>query len=267
MATYSDCCNACPTVLPTQIQGVAGATGADGTDGVDGVNAFTYTVTDAFVVPAKNANVSVTTVDCSWMAVGQVVYIVGAGYFSVVSKNAGGTSCVLTYLDYAVNYHGATPPTINPGAQISPGGTQLPGVYGLARTDYHVGGSQALTITSSRLLLSTVVLPSTRYFMLFGSARVDFSAATFLTSSTVFLKLRKTSGTAADVTYAVREIATGTVALADWTLDVVTIPPVFYNATANDEIQMYGSISALPYNTPTGAVNIVEASIVAIPID
>lgn len=261
MAASQDCCTPCAsTVPPVNIPGSAGATGPAGADGTDGINAFTFVADPGFVVPALGANVTVPTVDATWMAVGQNVYITGAGYFQVVSVGVNGTSASLEYLDgYAGNTNSGA--TISAGAQISPGGTQ-PTLLPL-QTFYAVSGSQALTETNTMLLSATVTLPTTGSYILSSNVRLDFSAATTAASLTAFLKLRRTNNTPADIANAVREAATGIVTDAENTFTIAMLPDVLYAATAGDTLQLQGSLSGLPY---AGDIIAVEASIVAQPI-
>ena len=113
-----DCCGQCLDVPITQIPGPQGDPGADGTNGTDGSNAFTET-TDSFTMPAVSGNVTVDVLDSTWMAVGQIVFVENAGYFTVNSV-PDAVSVSLTNLGYDGN---AAPTTIIPsGQQVSPGG-------------------------------------------------------------------------------------------------------------------------------------------------
>lgn len=260
MSAGNDCCTPCPTVTTTNIPGTPGATGAAGADGEDGVNAFTFVDAPGFVVPAPGANVTVPTLDCSWMAVGQKVFITGAGTFEVVSRDGAGASCSLEYLeDYVGNTEEGS--AIAEGAQVSPAGTQptfLP-----SQSFYAVAGSQALTASNAQLLSAVVTLPTAGQYIISASVRLDFDSATTTINRTCFLKLRETTNGPADVANAVREVKTGLVTTATGTLTVATLPTVVYTAEAGDTIQLQGSISAVPYS---GDVDVIEATILAHPI-
>lgn len=118
-AANTDCC-ACPDPVVVSVPGTAGAAGATGAAGTNGSNAFTFTSAN-FIVPAINANVTVSVGYSGWMTIGQNVFVEGAGNFEVISF-PGTTSVVLKYLDYTGNTHATE--TINSGAQVSPSGTQ-----------------------------------------------------------------------------------------------------------------------------------------------
>ncbi len=123
MSAPSNCCqSACADVEVISVPGVEGEEGLPGTDGTDGVSAFTLTTAE-FDVPAVSATVEITVVTNAWMAVGEVIFIPGAGYFEVVSKS-GATAVTILYLDYAVNTE--TGETISVGALVTPSGVQGP---------------------------------------------------------------------------------------------------------------------------------------------
>jgi hypothetical protein len=101
--------------------GVSGTRGASGFSGFSGpVGGNAYSTTSAlFVMPSPLANVTVTVDTTAWIAVGQVVYVETAGYFTVYSIG-GATSVVLTNTGYAGNAAAAT--NIASGQQIAPAG-------------------------------------------------------------------------------------------------------------------------------------------------
>lgn len=124
-----DCCAACPDPVVSQVPGPAGPPGGGGTNGTNGVNAYTVT-TAQFTMPAVNATVSVPVAVSSWLAIGEVVFVQSAGYFSVNSV-PDGTHGVLKNLGYTGN---VAPTTVVATAQaVSPGG--LIGVTGAAGTN------------------------------------------------------------------------------------------------------------------------------------
>lgn len=115
MSAASTNCNcACPDPVVVEIPGVEGASGDPG------LNAFTETTGD-FIVPAIGANVTILVETSLWMAVGQPVFVEGAGTFEVISKPSTG-SFVGEYLDYSTNTE--TGNLIATGADVSPGGQQ-----------------------------------------------------------------------------------------------------------------------------------------------
>ena len=116
--------------------GATGAAGADGSDGSAGTNAYTATTAD-FTMPAEGASVTVAVGSSAWATVGQVVYVAGAGHFSVASKPTS-TQLQITNLKvtatgvYASNAAPAS--VIGSGATVSPAGLQ--GTSGTAGSDY-----------------------------------------------------------------------------------------------------------------------------------
>jgi hypothetical protein len=114
-----DCCaSSCDSTVSSNIPGPAGPSGANGNNGTNGTNAFT-TVSAQFVMPAIAGTVVVTVADSSWAAIGQKVFVQGAGYFTVTAKTDG-THMTLQNTGYTGN---AAPAAIIAAAnQISPGG-------------------------------------------------------------------------------------------------------------------------------------------------
>lgn len=255
MSSLSNCCNPCPTTITTEVPGPEGAPGADG---AAGINAFTITTAD-FTVPNISNTVTVQVGNSSWMTVGQNVFVEGAGTFSVSSKPGTG-SAVLEYLDYAGNTHAGA--TISSGAQVSPAGTQ-PSVTLLPTvSSYATGGSQPLTDSSVQLLAQSLTLAAKTY-LLMATYRLDFDIATIAAPDAIALKLRETTNGPADITNAAVGLEAPVVTTQTGTFIQGAFPPVIYAAASGDTIQMFGSINSTPY---AGAVNIVEVSIVAIPL-
>lgn len=120
MSAAKSCDCPCPDPVITEIPGVEGEPGLNGANGAAGINAFTFT-TAAFTVPAIGGSVIVLVASSVWATIGQNIFILGAGYFTVTAK-PGTTSLTLTYLDYAGNTF--TGNVIAAGASVSPAGTQ-----------------------------------------------------------------------------------------------------------------------------------------------
>lgn len=187
----------CSTNLTTQ---TPGPQGNPGTSGTNGKNAFS-TVQTAFVVPAISSSVSVVVDDNSWMVVGQNVFVFGAGYFNVNSL-AGTTVAGLTYLNYVGNTNAGN--TINPGAQISPAGTQPPITSPLPIAN---GGTNAVTAAAARTNLSAAALgansditsltglTSGGTFVCNGATPVTVVAANLTANSVVIISLKTVGGT------------------------------------------------------------------------
>lgn len=166
----------------------------------------------------------------------------------------------LTYLNYAGNTHAGE--TVSAGAGVSPAGTQPSVTLLPAISDYHVGGSQALSDSSVQLLSSTITLAAKTY-LLMATFRLDFSAATFAANETIALKLRETTNGPADIANAVVNLEVPTVTAETGTFIEGAFPPVAYAAAAGDTIEMFGSIANTPYS---GSLEVIELSIVAIPL-
>ncbi len=132
-------------------------------------------------------------------------------------------------------------------------------------TGYGTGTPYTLTATAALAHFGTtdpaVTLPTTGQWLLLARANVKYVAATFAANQTLAVKLRKTSGTAADLASA---FTTNTLRIITTITDSagqLRLPPVVYAATANDTIQLFGNLSVLP---TVGTVQITEAEIVAI---
>jgi hypothetical protein len=255
MSVPIQCCNPCPTV---EVTNIPGAEGADGAPGAAGINAFTITTSD-FVVPNIGDPVTVQVGNSSWAAVGQNVFIAGAGTFSVTSKLGTG-SMTLTYLDYAGNTHAGE--TITAGAQVSPAGTQPTVTLLPAISSYQLAGSQVLTNSSVQLLGASVVLAAKTYLIL-ATFRLDYEVATFASIEAIALKLRETANGPADIANAVVNLQTPTVTAKTGTFIEGAFPAVTYTASNGDTLEMFGSIAATPYS---GSMQVIELSIVAIPL-
>lgn len=157
MSADKSCDCPCPDPVITEIPGVEGTTGVNGTNGAAGINAFTFT-TAAFTVPAIGGEVTVLGGSSVWMAIGQNVFVLGAGTFQVTAK-PGTTSATLTYLDYEGNT--LTGSVIAAGATISPAGTQpaLSFVLPNDLTD-NSGGTASDTIAAG-VGIFTLIIPIT----------------------------------------------------------------------------------------------------------
>lgn len=81
------CCDPCEETLTVNIPGSTGAAGSDGADGSDGASAYTN-VAAAFVIPAVNANVTVSVDTTAWMIPNGVVLVDTGGYYRIVSVNS-----------------------------------------------------------------------------------------------------------------------------------------------------------------------------------
>lgn len=261
--------------------------GSIGSNGVDGVNAYTVTTANV-IIPAIGANVTFPVANSSWMVVGQTVFAsdgTDMGHFAVVSK-ADTISFVGEFLGF--NGDSAAAATINSGAGVSPGGSEIAtpvsvalggtgsatatlaraalGVGGASLTVYAAGTAYSLTNTAAALDFGTtdpaLVITSAGTWLLLARVRVDYTAATFAAVRTGTLKLRRTNNTAADLGNGSASFLTDIITTLTYTLDVLSLPPVIYVTTnANDAITIFGDISVVP---TAGSLDCVQAEIVAI---
>jgi len=104
-------------------QGIAGPTGPPGPQGVGGVSVFS-TLTQPYSLPAVGANPTLAFVqDSSSFAAGQIVFIAGGDYCSVIATNNSNNSLSLQNL----GYNGTPPNTICPaGNNVSGTGPRGP---------------------------------------------------------------------------------------------------------------------------------------------
>lgn len=140
----NNACGGCQPVIP------------QGLPGVNGKNAYTFTTT-SFTMPAVSSSVTLTVQSTGqfsnqWAIAGQIVYIAGAGYFTVVSKT-GNNQITVTNLGYTGN---ATPGvTIASNAGVSPSG--IIGATGAAGA---AGVNGTTNLYSNSSTTSTAVLNS-----------------------------------------------------------------------------------------------------------
>jgi hypothetical protein len=123
--------------------GLIGATGSGGA----GKNAFTNLAAN-FTQPAVNATVSINVGTTAWMAVGQIVFVQGGGYYSVASITDL-TDVVITNLGYAGN--------ASPGATVTSGSTVAVTPGGLAGQ----AGTNAFTVTAASFTMPAAASPVT----------------------------------------------------------------------------------------------------------
>ena len=101
------------------VPGAQGPAGTNGTNGTDGENAWTLT-TAAFTQPASAADVTVSVESSTWMAVGQYVYVTGAGFMTVQSLGSI-TTATLRNTGDSVNAAAGT--VIAGSSKVSPAGS------------------------------------------------------------------------------------------------------------------------------------------------
>lgn len=255
------CCNHCPTPETIQVPGPEGATGPAGPAGVAGGNAYSFTTTTTFIVPAIGSNVTVIVNSSAWMAIGQIVFIPGAGYFEVVTV-PNSISVQLKYLAYEFNtFAGAV---IAIGTAVSPSGPQV-----AAPPDpivaYAAGTAYTLTASDAAVVFGTtqpaVVLTTAGKWRLTARVKIGYVGATFAAVRTVTLKLRRTNNTASDVSNSSTTWATEIITTLTYTGEILTLPDVLYTtANADDALTIFGVIDVVP---SAGSIQIQEASIFA----
>ncbi len=172
-----DCCTSCcPTETTTSIPGLQGQA------------AFTNT-TSSFVVPAKGANVSVFVQNTSWMAVGETIFIPGAGLFTVFSiPNLA--NVVLTYDNIAAN--GGTGNTVVGGTIVTPGGE--PGVDGTA-------GGNAFTLIAAPGFNVPIIGATQTNIPVANSSWMTIGQEVFVQNAGYFVVVNKSDSTHFDGTY------------------------------------------------------------------
>lgn len=135
-------------------------------------------------------------------------------------------------------------------------------------TTYGSGTAYALTTTPAAIDMGTsdptLVLDKAGTYLLFAQVNLQFAGATFASSRTVTLKLRRTNNTPADVTGSSTAMATGVTSTVTGTMANVWLPPVVYTTVnTNDIIVPFADVSTGP---TAGALNATEAAIVAVRI-
>ncbi len=141
------------------------------------------------------------------------------------------------------------------------------GLAPVAISAYASGTAYALTATPALLNFGTtdpsITLVNSAAYMIFARAHIKYNAATFAANRTVTLKVRKTSGTAADVANTPATFVTDIITTQTYSAGIITLPPVIYKAGAKDVLELWGSIDVIP---TAGSIDAVEAEILAIRI-
>jgi len=121
---------------------------------VDGLNSFT-TLAASFTQPGVGLNVTVSTTNLGqlnnrWAGVGQILYVVGGGYYQVVSIPSL-VSIQLQNLGYTGN--AAPAATVASGGNVSPGGLAgVTGPSGVGGTALLFNDHTSQTVTTSATL-------------------------------------------------------------------------------------------------------------------
>jgi hypothetical protein len=267
----------CSTQLQTNVPGPQGNAGTNGTNGVNALSI----VQTAFVVPAIASSVSVVVDNNSWMVVGQNVFVYGAGYFSVNSL-AGTTVAGLTYLDYVGNT--AAGNTVNPGAQISPAGTQATFTDPLPLANGGTGGTtkataqaalglgqnatvatvsgltQDLSATPTLVAGCTVTAPAAGSYLILSTAEIEYVGATFAASNAITLAVVDTTSSTTETTTARQ---TGIMTAATLPSEDIISPFNVVTLAANDVLQLQISVATA---ASAGHAYVVSASLCLVPL-
>jgi hypothetical protein len=267
MPAPSQCCSPCNNVESVEVPGPQGDPGTDGADGTNGTNAYTI-VTTEFVVPALGGSITIDVGDSTWAAVGQPVFIPGAGVFEVLSIPSS-TTLQLEYLDYETNVE--TGSAVVVGSAVTPGGFQEPAptIPDDQVTAYGSGAEYVLTTTPANVVMGgtspDVTLTVAGTWMIFARLRVDYNAATFAAVRTVTGVLRRTNNTAGNITNSSASFETEIITTLTYTAEVMSLPVIIYKtANVNDNIVLQASIDVLP---TAGSIAISQCEIVAVRIN
>ena len=182
----------CATVEAVNVPGLKGDPGNDGTNGQ---NAYSITTAD-FILPAANANVTVSLSSSLWMAIGEnVIYGDGTtvGNFEVVSFPTV-NSAVLKWLDYPGD--SVTTSTMLTGGVVTPAGRLFTPANPIPVDQ---GGTGAATLTG--ILLGngvgavTTLGWATGTFTANGATPVTVAAASVTANSIIVATLKTVGGT------------------------------------------------------------------------
>lgn len=136
MCSCSGSCNCNSTTIPRGPQGNQGNTGPQGLPGEDGapgeigplgppgVNSFT-TLTAAFIQPAFDDFVEIAVENNSWVAINQIIYIPGGGFYKA-TDTINTTTIEIQKLDWTIPGISFTAPTFSVGVVgtlVTPSGT------------------------------------------------------------------------------------------------------------------------------------------------
>lgn len=131
---------------------------------------------------------------------------------------------------------------------------------------YGSGTAYSLTNTAALVHLGTadpsITLSGSGTYLLLARIRLDYNGATFAAVRTVTAKLRRVSGTAADLANASAGLKTAVITALTYTAGDINIPPIIYQTDQPaDNIQIFASIDTVPTQ---GTLDVVEAEIIAI---
>jgi hypothetical protein len=165
-----------------------------------------------------------------------------SGYATVASLSACVTSSALTstLADYATAAWVAS--------QLAPHQSLLSmGLFAPQAYDAYSTGTYNLTTTPALIApgsgTPSVTLATAGTYRMSARCVLSYAGATLVAGRVVTVKMRKTSGTPADLANGAADVSTGTVTLLTGPLAVVVTPDVRYTAAAGDVVSVFGSVS------------------------
>lgn len=160
------------------------------------------------------------------------------------------------------------PLTLGGTGAATPAAAQTNLGFGQALVSSYVQASSTQVVTTSsgsNSSLTTgisITLPSAITYRLYAYCRLDGSGATISGGTTLGIKLRRTSGTAADLSNASVFNKQAAVTTGSYTFCTLQTPVVTYAASVNDVIAIYATSSA---QTSAGNIQAVDGWILAVP--
>lgn len=139
----------------------------------------------------------------------------------------------------------------------------------IGNTNYSVnctgGTAYSLTTTPATVAINgtnvSLTLNQSGKYIIFASAQMSYVGATLLANQTATFKLRKTSGTAADLANSSATAKTEILTLISKDYGNIAFPAAFdYAASAGDVLQMFASVTATP---TVGSIQATAGSIYA----
>jgi hypothetical protein len=142
--------------------------------------------------------------------------------------------------------------------------TNLPGGHAIAG---YADGT-VYTLTNSDALVHfgttdpTITIDQAGTYLIFGRAYLKYNGATYASTQSARVHLRRTNNTAEDISNATTTATMRVITTITDSVGIMSLPGVIYTTTNTDDvISVYGSLSATP---AAGSVQCTEASIVAI---
>ncbi len=136
---------------------------------------------------------------------------------------------------------------------------------GTSQSAYAAGTVYSLTATPALIDFGTtdpsITITSPGRYLIHAGAALKYTGATYAGAQTATVTVRRTNNTAADITSATRTIQLEIVTTITGNAGMASVPPVVYQATAGDILQVFGSVSATP---SAGSVDVTSAEILIV---